>query len=206
MTDLENVLNLVEQLHSCTSSEQLIHTAIYGVGALIPSVSCAWTEFSVESFLQGPLEIGGGITDESLKYDVEEPVIAKYAYQHPCIAEMIKTGTKSVLAISDRVTAAEYHRLELYQLFYRRYATEDQLTAAYVRENSIMVGLSVNRDTWGFTDEERKVLNTVSHCIFSLYELLERATKGVTTTGASRMEVNINSIVEKGGAVGNHST
>lgn len=101
--------------------------------------------------------------------------MAPYVRQHPVIMHCQETGDGTAYQISDFLTQAEYHRLELYQRFYRPLGVEDQLSIALPSSVSVMapdgtpadetatsiIGLSLSRSTWRFPERDRQILNAL---------------------------------------------
>ena len=173
-SQLEQVLLLIEEAHRTSTAGDLRQCVVYGVGALLESSSCAWTElksdlFTTTTATTTQVDISDkdvNVTEAALSFD-------RYASQHPVIARLIRKGNLSTTSISDLLTRSEFQNLELYQCFYKQLLTEDQLSAGYI-ENGYVTGLSVNRATWGFTESERSLLSHVANCVFPLYKLLQR--------------------------------
>jgi hypothetical protein len=138
-----HVLTLIEEAHVATTAQALRKTMIYGVGALIESASCAWTELDTGLFSTrvAPNTVAV-ITDELMNIQRAIRIFNQYAHQHPVITRAIKTEDTTAQSISDLVSRAEFNQLELYRLFYRAHGIEDQLSIAYV-DGQTVVGQSI---------------------------------------------------------------
>lgn len=171
----EHVLTLIEQVHSADKPSALRQIAVHGIGALIESVSCAWTELEADLF-QGKIASTPvvDVSDKSIDVDKVLVVFNRYAWQHPVINHVIKTPGVCAMAISDLLTRSEFNQLELYQLFYKPQIVEDQFSVGYC-ENGLVKGISVNRASWGFTDSERHAMVQIAACVFPYYRLLQQS-------------------------------
>jgi DNA-binding CsgD family transcriptional regulator len=78
--------------------------------------------------------------------------------EHPLLTYYQRTGDGRPYAISDFLTAAEFHATVLYQDFYRRLQAEDQL-AFIVPERQRIIGIALNRDRRGFSERDHTVAN-----------------------------------------------
>lgn len=192
--DREHVLALLEEAHSATTAQQLRQNVIGGLGALFESVHCAWTELNADL----PAESTARTTVAESSYDQWDVVdmvalFQQYAWQHPILALVIETGHASAVSISELMSREEFTRLDMYTQFFTKFSVEDQLTVAYV-ENGYAKGLSINRATWGFTNDERHALTQIARCVFPHYRLLQRA-EGLLTNELPLIEVTTNAFV-----------
>jgi len=201
VSQLKHVLLLIEEAHKATSDQALRQCIVYGVGALIDSVSCAWTELNTDLFkTKVATTTAVDISDDEM--DVEKALLLfnQYAWQHPVIAKIINTGDPSALSMSNFFTRSEFKNLELYRFFYSTHNVEDQLSVGYI-DNGNVKGLSVNRATWGFTQNERNLLVHIARCVFPFYRMLQHNTQNEIEQ-QSLIEVNINTITTYHKALG----
>lgn len=80
--------------------------------------------------------------------------------EHPVIANYEQTHDGRPLAISDFLDEESFHRTRLYQSFYRLLGAEDQISFV-LPETSLLIGIALNRDTRGFSERDRTLLNLV---------------------------------------------
>jgi DNA-binding CsgD family transcriptional regulator len=99
--------------------------------------------------------------------------MARVAHQHPVIKHFQKTCDGSPRAISDFLPRRKFQALDLYQNFYRRYETEDQLSTAHLHDGEWIVGLAVNRSNWGFSERDRSVLKAMRPSLFGTFDRLK---------------------------------
>ena len=193
---LEDVLSVVEESLKATTAQAMRESIVYGVGALMDSVSCVWTELDTNLF-EAKAATTTALDINQPEIDVPEAltIFNQYAYQHPVIKYVMKTEDDGVFSMSDLLTRTEFRDLELYQKFYLDQDIEDQLSVGYV-ENGNIKGLSVNRASWGFSDEERNALKHIAHCVFPLYRLLQDKERNETGQAPLPLIVpNINAIM-----------
>ena len=191
--ELENVLLLIEEAHKATSPKELRQSVVYGVGTLIESVSCVWTELNTDLFKE-EVATTTAVNINIDEIDVDEAIMIfnQHAWQHPVVAHCINTESPLARSMSDFLSQSEFKNLDLYRYFYAMQSIEDQLSVGYV-ENGNVKGLSVNRATWGFTKNERKLLEHVSACVFPFYKELQGRTPNKTPQ-EPLIEVSINTI------------
>ena len=182
--DYQAVLAVYEKISSCDTLERLRQTAIDETASLIESLSCAWTEVNTTS----------GLTYGTMNTPVDPGRIsqemARVVHQHPVINHFKQTGDGSPRAISDFLGRRRFRSLDLYLNFYRGYGTEDQLSIAHNFGDEWIVGLVLNRNSWGFDDRDRAVLGALRPVFFSTYNRmkihaeLSLAAKGIPSESA----------------------
>lgn len=190
--DRREVLVLLEEALSTTTTPRLRQTVIGGLGALFESVQCAWTEVHTDLSEQKPARTTvAESSDEGT--DLEQVVagFSRYAWQHPVLALVVETGHSLAVSISELMSRETFTSLELYREFFTRVSVEDQLSVGYV-EQGLATGLSVNRATWGFSDDEREVLTQVGRCVFPYYRLLQRLERSERNSDSSLPLIEVN--------------
>jgi DNA-binding CsgD family transcriptional regulator len=80
--------------------------------------------------------------------------------EHPIIARHAETGDGSAVAISDLMDRDAFRATRLYRALYREIGGEDQI-AISAPTPSLVVGVAINRDSWGFSERDRLVLDLV---------------------------------------------
>lgn len=186
LRDRDRVLSVATRLVSCSTTEAFCEIAVRETAALMPCVSCAWNEVNLRS----------GHTRGCSTMDVDPAVIARemapWVQDHPVIASFMKTRDGQAHAISDFLSRRHFRSMELYRNFYRRYRTEDQLSVAALFDEQWLLGIVINRDTWGFTEREKAMLNALRPFYFRVYARLSRLAefsmldKGVPLQAGSR--------------------
>lgn len=192
--DRELMLTLIEESHSATSAQMLRQIVVYGLSVLFESISCAWTELKVDLFDKEIAKTTvAHSNDDSIDLQRLLPVFNQYISQHPAISLIVETGHAPALSISELRTRTDFTSLELYQQFYSVCSVEDQLSVGYV-EDEYVKGVSINRATWGFSDDERDALTQISRCIFPHYRLLQQSEQNAANR-LPLIEVTVNAIV-----------
>ena len=185
-----NVLALIEEVHKAKTKHEFRQRLIHGVGSLMPSNSCVWTEFHTDVFESNQANtVVAEISDDTIDTAQLLPVFNAYAYQHPVIAHVLRTNDTGANALSDKIERTAFHELELYKQFYNLQGIEDQLTIAYI-ENDCAKGLSIHRDYWGFTPDEHQLAERIAHCTFAYYRALSEEPNTSVTTDAPVIQIN----------------
>ncbi len=90
--------------------------------------------------------------------DVEE-VLERYAYEHPLVQEIVRTGDGSPRAISDFLSEEQFRALTLYRRIFAPLGLADQLAVGLPAPPPVIVGIALNRECRGFDGSEREMAN-----------------------------------------------
>jgi DNA-binding CsgD family transcriptional regulator len=124
-----------------------------GLQALVPCDLIGYNEVDTE---RGTTLV---ITDpENALFDGVEETLARLVDQHPVIRRH-QSGDLRAFAISDFLTARQFHGLELYADMFSRIDAEDQI--AFGLPGSLIVGIAMNRARRSFSERDREVLDTL---------------------------------------------
>jgi len=101
---------------------------------------------------------------------VEEPIgsispaakrtFARLAPQHPLIDHYARTQDPTPRKISDFLSRAQFHELELYQDFFRDFPLEYQM-AVTIPSPDPVIGIALNRHERDFSERDRSVLGVI---------------------------------------------
>ena len=162
-SDLRNALDFVRE---CESAPTLaaFRERVIGVDTVVPGMLIGYNEVdlragTVEALLSAP---------EMAPPDAEER-FPQLAHQHPVIAYHERSGDWSAYAISDFLSVADFHALELYTDFYASMGVEDQL-ALLLPPSDRVIGVAINREERSFRDSDRALLNAVRPNVAHAYQ------------------------------------
>ncbi|WP_051085793.1 helix-turn-helix transcriptional regulator [Actinomycetospora chiangmaiensis] len=78
--------------------------------------------------------------------------------EHPLVNHYRATGDRRALRISDLLPRRQFHRLALYDEFFRHVPTEHQLAITVATPGARVVGIALDRARGEFTDGDRDLL------------------------------------------------
>jgi DNA-binding CsgD family transcriptional regulator len=143
---------------------------------LIPADVTAYNEVDSQRQLTDSLyEPRGSVDDDRTR------VFNRYAHEHPVISHIARTGDARVLKISDFLSRARFHRLGLYNEFFRGLGLDYQIAATIPTKRRI-IGIVFNRSGQDFTERERLMLTL-------LHPHLLQAYRNAVTVTAMREEL-----------------
>jgi DNA-binding CsgD family transcriptional regulator len=139
------VLDAVRRLFAC-------NTICYNEIAL-PGTMTTWVTEPADA-LPGPV-----LRDSFMRNFTEHPILTHYA----------QTGDNGSYRISDLLPERQFHRLTLYNEYYRRSSVEYQLMTPILLVPGLMAGIALDRDYVDFTEAERLSLDLVRPHLIQAY-------------------------------------
>lgn len=170
--DLVALLGVISELAPVRTLAELRQDTVNLLPRLVEADHPAWNEVDVNGrtmFASLPPTMEKRWTSQMEQMG---EVFLKHIDQHPVIAHYRKTGDGRPFAISDFVTAEEFHRTNLYAEFYALLGTEDQLSFI-LPAPELTVGITADRPTRGFSDRDRTILNTLRPHLVQAYRNAE---------------------------------
>lgn len=96
--------------------------------------------------------------------------------QHPLVAYQQQTGESRAVKISDFVTGRQFHRLELYNEFFRHLPVEYQMAVGITIGQDGVIGIGLSRSRRDFSESERLLLNLIRPHLVRAYQNAETFT------------------------------
>lgn len=100
---------------------------------------------------------------------VNHSEFARFAEQNPIAAYFLRTRDGRATRISDLVTRAEFHRLDIYRHVYRPLGVEYQIAFTLPSGADRILGVALSRCRADFSTEERDFLNTARPYLIQMY-------------------------------------
>ena len=114
--------------------------------------------------------------DEHILYPVERmnfrdsyELFNQHIREHPVINHLARTRQPDVLRISDFVTHRRFAQTGLYQDFFRKVGTKDQISVTLKAAGRVIVGIALNHSR-DYTERDRLLLNLVRPHLVQAYE------------------------------------
>jgi len=152
LKDLELISTLCERVHYTNPNEPFSNHAF-----VILRKALSNTCFAVDRYNLDPLSyeesLVGGCSNELY------PVYATYMHQHPLAKLFTTPGLTRVSTIREEMSAAEFRKKDLYNVFYRKLGVEDQLAVSLQQGNKAYV-IVYSRDR-AFTEKEQAIMHIV---------------------------------------------
>jgi DNA-binding CsgD family transcriptional regulator len=187
-SDLHRLLQVLHELEEIERPADFPAGVMAALAALIPADSFSYNEVDLAK-----RRVWVVSNHPEVARPEEAALFARLTPQHPLITYYQATGDPQPLKISDFLGRTSFHRLALYQEFYRRVGVEYQLALTIPSTAPVVIGLAFNRGECDFSESERAVLGLARpHLTYLRNVLLERALlreqldalqRGASTTG-----------------------
>ncbi|HEY1683201.1 MAG TPA: helix-turn-helix transcriptional regulator [Tepidisphaeraceae bacterium] len=163
--DLLAVMHCVEHLYAQTDAAKLPMHMLQTVSRILPSKLAALTEVD---------PVFGQSSASFFPPDAPKPSDILERFQanikdHPVVQNIERTRDGRPQAISDYLTAKQFHKTGLYRELFGPMGIEDQLSIGIVGSAGLMVGLSFNRARRGFSERDRQILNLLRPHVLRAY-------------------------------------
>ena len=120
---------------------------------------------------------------------------ARLASQHPCIEHYRRSGDDRPVMISDFLSTAAFHRLDLYAEFFRVIPVEHQLTVSLTDRGATVVGIALNRAGPDFDDIDRAVLTLLRRPLLTALKRA-RLRHGLNTSPLDQLSAHERAVIE----------
>ena len=105
------------------------------------------------------------------------PLFERHIHEHPLITRYQETRDGCAFKMSDFLTPSQFHRLGLYNEFYRRFDVEYQMAFALPTPPPLIIGIALNRGRRDFTERDRLLLNLLRPHLVQAYRNAEAVTQ-----------------------------
>jgi DNA-binding CsgD family transcriptional regulator len=125
-----------------------------------------------------------------------EPIFEPHVHQHPSVVRYQQTRDGRASKISDYLTRSRFHRLELYQEFYRRMGVEYELAIGLPLPRPLVIGIALSRSRVDFSERDRRVLNLLRPHLIQAYrnaEVVSQVNKelALVTKGVEQLSLGV---------------
>jgi DNA-binding CsgD family transcriptional regulator len=122
---------------------------------------------------------------------------AELAHQNPLVRRLDETRDGRVYRISDVVTQAQFHKLEVYERVYVPIGLEYQMAFTLESGEDRMLGVHLSRKKRDFSDRDRDLLNAARPFMIQVYRNAIRYTAALAA-GADPLPPPLDSLVALG--------
>lgn len=138
----------------CTLPERTISAVL----SLIPNEMTAFDGFNRDTGYQNSYWYSppGTVSEDQVG------VLAELIHEHPYYVEGVSTQGQAVFRVSDYLPLKKFHKLAVYNEFYRDFAGEAQITCVMSIAPKSVVTCSLLRPTLDFSDRELRLLDLLT--------------------------------------------
>ena len=170
--DLRALLEFIKECYGICDLETFAHRVISRLSKLVPSEIISYNEVNLrrrrDAYLAYPANAYG---------PAENKIFEQHMHEHPLITHNQKTRDVRALKLSDFLTQRQFHRLALYNEFFRPLSAEHQMAFGLPSPPSLTIGIALNRTKRDFSERERLLLNVLSPHLIQAYRNAEAVTQ-----------------------------
>lgn len=107
----------------------------------------------------------------------DEQIASQYLHEQPIVTAYKRTQDGRAYKISDFLPQRQFHRLTLYNEFYRQRLTEDLMAIILPASAPLVIALSFSRSRRTFSERDRLVLNVLRPHLIQAYHNAEALTQ-----------------------------
>lgn len=153
---LRDLLDFLREGYACHDQEVFITHLLDGIPTLIPSEITGYNELHLES---GRALEATRIEPSTAKFPEYWQIFEQHLPEHPFAAYLQQTRDRHPIKISDFLTRHQFHRLGLYNEFFRRQGVERQMAASLAGSATCEIAITLNRSRRDFSKRERLLLD-----------------------------------------------
>jgi DNA-binding CsgD family transcriptional regulator len=175
--DCRALLSATEKIYSPTDIDQFPSTILSAVRKVLPCNTICYNEFNIPesrmSWITDPVNALPGLTLREM--------FNRHFHEHPLIAHSNTAGSQR---ISDFLSRQQFHRLALYNEYYRPMGVEYQLGTTISISARHILAVGLDRDRLDFSENERLCLDLLRPHLIQSYrnlqilDLMKRAVEG----------------------------
>jgi len=171
--DLKCLMEFLRQMYALQTLDSFRKNVLTGLQQLVPSDIAAYNEVNLRT------QHNQVIYDrpEAMNLRDGAQIFDRYIPEHPLIAYSRRRRGHGAVKISDFVSAAQYHRLGLYNEFFRLIGIEDQMVMSLPSCRPVLIGIALNRSRRNFKERERLLLNLAYPHLIEAYANAEAWTR-----------------------------
>jgi DNA-binding CsgD family transcriptional regulator len=145
------------------------------VSALPEVVPSEWTSYNEID----PQSQRVNVVMEPLPSDFPEgeQIFERHVHEHPLVRHYQRTNDGRAVKISDFLTQSQFHRLELYNEFFRKLEVEHQMAVTLPAPVPLVIGIAVNRSGKDFSERDRLLLDLLRPHLVQAYYNARSATQ-----------------------------
>jgi DNA-binding CsgD family transcriptional regulator len=170
--DLLALLEFIKECYGIYDIDAFAHRVISKLPKIVPSDITSYNEVNPRRkrnhYLAWPQDAYG---------PSENRIFEQHMHEHPLIVHNQKTRDTRALKISDFLTQRKFHRLALYNEFFRPLSVEYQIAFGLPSPPSLTIGIALNRTRRDFSERDRLLLNLLSPHLIQAYRNAEAFTR-----------------------------
>ncbi|MCU6480903.1 DNA-binding CsgD family transcriptional regulator [Arthrobacter silviterrae] len=168
LRQLEIVVDLVGGLDSLSRPEQFPELVLPALASLLGCDVATYNEIGPQGVSYRDFPSG------SLALETRQ-VFAQFVAEHPLVNYYKDPHHVDPVKVSDFLDTGHFHRLDLYEYFFRPIPVEHQMAITVEAPGPTVVGIALNRSQHDFTETDRAILAVLQRPLAKSFACLVRA-------------------------------
>ena len=171
--DFKEVLEFLGRIYAISDFDTFRKQVVSGLQSLVPSEVNGYNEVDIRS------QHNEVVYDrpEAIRVPDGDRIFDRYIPEHPLIAYSKSTRGHGAVKISDVISTKRFHRLGLYNEFFKLIGIEDQMVVSFPSPRPVIVGIALNRKHRTFTERDRLLLNLINPHLLQAYGNIEAVSR-----------------------------
>lgn len=166
--DLRALLGFVEDLYALRPLDEFAAHVVRALPRLVPSEITTYNEVNPR---RGRFRWVGYPSDWVFRDG--DAIFEQHMRDHPLINYHARSRDGRTLKISDFLSQGRFHRLGLYNEFFRRLDVEHQMAVVLPAPRPLLIGIALNRGRSDFSERDRTVLELARRHLIAAYRNAE---------------------------------
>lgn len=170
--DLGAFLSFLREIYADLDLENFAAHVVSALPKVVPSEWTSYNEVNPQS--QTVTYIMEPVPSDSPE---SERAFERHVHEHPLVRHYQRTRDGKAVKISDFLTQSEFHRLGLYNEFFRELEVERQMAITLPAPAPLVIGIAVNRSGKDFSERDRLLFNLLRPHLIQAYHNAESVTR-----------------------------
>ncbi len=170
--DVRALLAFLPELYAVRDLDAFARHVVGAMPKLIPCDISTYNEMNPRQrrirWMSDPVEAEGA---------ADRNAFERHMGEHPILAHYARTGDGKAVTVADFVTQRQFHRLALYNEFYRPIDIEDMIAVHLGYGRSLAIAVSLLRSSRTFTGDHHVLLNLLRPHLVQAYSNAEAVTQ-----------------------------
>ena len=173
--DLRSLLEFLRQAYAAQDLNAFRTHVVRGIATLVPSDITAYNEVNLRT------QHNEVVYDrpDAMSLPDGERIFDRYIPEHPLIKFSKRRQGHGAVKISDFLSVSQFHRLGLYNEFFRRIRVEDQMAMSLPSSRPVVIGIALNRGRRDFSERDRLLLDLAYPHLLQAYRNAEAWTRAL---------------------------
>jgi DNA-binding CsgD family transcriptional regulator len=157
-SDLRGVTEALQDVYACLDLDAFPDRVLSMIQRLIPADHVSYNEVHPRTFRSRTIVRPEGAD----RFPGDDAAFARHLSEHPFLSHLPRMADGRPRTISDFLSRARFHRLGIYNEYYRRLGIEYQIAVALCTPPELAVGLAFSRHARDFSERERLLLDLLA--------------------------------------------